>query len=136
MLKEVPAEVADPFVDSEASTIVGSSPEIKFGFENRNSSHSTFGQTYSDNDYVIAELAKHDDIDLLPTWKRRLHRMAPLFTIAAVGAYFAYFGYRIYCTVSAQITYHKIYYMAWVFISAEFLVACRSSTNTNPSGQY
>ncbi|KAG9802222.1 glycosyl transferas-like protein, partial [Aureobasidium melanogenum] len=59
-------------------------------------------------------------------WKRKLHYMAPLFTIAAMGGYFTYYAFRIYFTVDAQRTNHKTYAMAWFFIAAEFLVALPS----------
>ncbi|GAB7355557.1 hypothetical protein MBLNU459_g6031t1 [Dothideomycetes sp. NU459] len=118
----------NPFIDEEgeASTVAGSTPGSKFGFDNRFSSSSSFGQRYHDDEYTIQKLNKHDDVDLLPAWKRRLHRLAPLFTIIAVGAYFTYFAFRIIFTISAQRAYHKVYIMAWLFIGAEFLVALPS----------
>ena len=108
------------FEEDSSSTIVGSTPETKH--DHRFSSTSSFGQKYSDTEYVIAELAKHDDVALLAPWKRKLHRMAPLFTIAALGGYYVYYAFRIYYTVRAQQAYGKVFPMAWVFICAEFLV--------------
>lgn len=119
----------NPFIDEESTVTgftTGSTPDSKFGFDQRFSSSSSFGQKYHDDEYVIEKLNKHDDVDLLPMWKRRLHRLAPLFTIAAVGGYFTYFAFRIIFTVSAQRAFHKVYVMAWLFIAAEFLVARKS----------
>ncbi|KAF1348178.1 nucleotide-diphospho-sugar transferase [Delphinella strobiligena] len=90
--------------------------------DNRFSSTSSFGQKFNDTEYVIAELAKHDDVALLAPWKRKLHRMAPLFTLVALGGYYVYYAFRIYYTVEAQRAYGKTFPMAWVFIGAEFLV--------------
>ena len=42
-----------------------------------------------------------------------------------MSSYLAYFGYRIYCTNSAQQTYHKVYVMAWLFIVSEAFVASK-----------
>lgn len=125
----------NPFIDEEGetSTFTGSTPDSKFGFDNnRFSSSSSFGQKYHDDEYVIEKLNKHDDVDLLPTWKRRLHRLAPLFTIAAVGGYFTYFAFRIIFTVSAQRAFHKVYIMAWLFIAAEFMVARKFDMTARP----
>jgi hypothetical protein len=109
--------------EEDASTVTGSTPETKSGFDNRFSTTSSFGREYTDADYVVREIAKHDDIALMKPWKRKLHYMAPLFTIAAMGGYFTYYAFRIYYTVDAQRTNHKTYGMAWFFIAAEFLVA-------------
>jgi len=73
--------------------------------------------------YEINRIAAHDDADLLSPFKRRLFRFAPLFTLLAMSSYLGYFGYRIYCTVSAQTEYHRTYVMAWLFIASEFCVA-------------
>jgi hypothetical protein len=75
--------------------------------------------------YTIETLHKHDDVELLPLWKRRLYRLSPLITLLAVGAYFLYYAYRIHCTIIAQRAYHKVYIMAWLFIAAEGCVACK-----------
>lgn len=112
--------------EEDSSTVIGSTPDLKHD-RSRFSSTSSFGQKFNDTEYVISELAKHDDVDLLPEWKRRLHRMSPLFTIAALGGYYTYYAFRIYFTVEAQKKYDKVYAMAWVFIAAEFLVTGMSS---------
>ncbi|KAF2085970.1 glycosyltransferase family 2 protein [Saccharata proteae CBS 121410] len=85
--------------------------------------NSSFHQRFVESSYNVETLAKHDDIDLLPQWKRYLHKLSPLFTFLAVGAYFLYFSFRIYCTIMAQEAYDKVYAMAWVFIGAEACVA-------------
>lgn len=74
--------------------------------------------------FEIETLDKHDDADLLSPWRRKLYKLSPLFTLLSVIAYFSYYGYRIYCTVSAQQEYDKVYVMAWLFIAAEGAVAC------------
>lgn len=112
--------------EEDASTVTGSTPETKSGFDNRFSTTSSFGREYTDADYVVREIAKHDDIALMKPWKRKLHYMAPLFTIAAMGGYFTYYAFRIYFTVDAQRTNGTVYAMAWFFIAAEFLVALPS----------
>ena len=109
--------------EEDASTVTGSTPETKSGFDNRFSTTSSFGREYTDADYVVREIAKHDDIALMKPWKRKLHYLAPLFTIAAMGGYFTYYAFRIYYTVDAQRTNGTVYAMAWFFIAAEFLVA-------------
>lgn len=87
-------------------------------------STSTFSsQRYSDSEYKVEKLRGHDDAELLPTWKRRLTRFAPLCTFLAASAYFVYFSFRIYYTVSAQQAYRKVYVMAWLFIATEAAVA-------------
>lgn len=118
------------YEEDSSSTIIGSTPDMKH--DNRFSSTSSFGQKYSDTEYVIAELAKHDDNALISPWKRRLHRMAPLFTIAALGGYYVYYAFRIYYTVEAQRAYGKVFPMAWVFIVAECLVTGESTERTYP----
>lgn len=108
------------YYEDSSSTIVGSTPDMKN--DNRFSSTSSFGQKFNDTEYIIAELAKHDDNALLTPWRRKLHRMAPLFTFLALGGYYVYYAFRIYYTVMAQRAYGKVFPMAWVFIGAEFLV--------------
>lgn len=109
-----------------SSSMMGYMPDTKYDgmkYDNsRFSSTSSFGQKYNDTEYTITELAKHDDNALLSPWKRKVHRMAPLFTFAALGGYYTYYAFRIYYTVEAQRAYGKVFPMAWVFISAEFLV--------------
>ena len=89
---------------------------------------NSFERKLNPASYTIETLHKHDDVELLSLWKRRLYRLSPLFTFLAVGAYFLYYSYRIHCTIIAQRAYHKVYVMAWLFIAAEGCVACKSST--------
>jgi hypothetical protein len=86
---------------------------------------NSFKTTFETASYSIETLDKHDDVDFLPPWKRRLYRLSPIFTFLAVAAYFLYYAYRIHCTVYAQRAYHKTYVMAWLFIAAEGCVACQ-----------
>lgn len=86
---------------------------------------TSFDRKLDPDSYIIETLHKHDDIEFLPTWKRRFYRLSPLFTFLAVGAYFLYYAYRIHCTIIAQRAYHKVYIMAWLFIAAEGCVACK-----------
>lgn len=124
MIPESDLSDEDKAFEDSSSTIVGSTPDMKG--DNRFSSTSSFGQKFNDTEYVIAELAKHDDVALLSPWKRKLHRMAPLFTLSALGGYYVYYAFRIYYTVEAQRAYGKVFPMAWVFIAAEFLVTGKS----------
>ena len=118
------------FEEDSSSTIVGSTPDTKH--DHRFSSTSSFGQKYNDTEYVIRELAKHDDVALLAPWKRKIHRLAPLFTFAALAGYYVYYAFRIYYTVEAQRSYGKVFPMAWVFIGAEFLVTGTSGVSLVP----
>jgi hypothetical protein len=118
-------------MDEDASTMNGSTRDTKSRFDNRFSTTSSFGREYTDADYVVREIAKHDDIALMKPWKRKLHYLAPLFTIAAMGGYFTYYGFRIYFTIDAQNANGTVYVMAWFFIAAEFLVASKLKTLPN-----
>lgn len=94
-----------------------------------------------DSAYDIVKLHKYDDVDLMPKWKKTLFRFAPITTFGAVGSYIVYFAFRIYCTKDSQDTFHKTYWLAWFFIVAEALVACRlhstySNINTANDTQY
>jgi len=101
---------------------------------NSNNPYS-FGDTYPSSDtfdipldkslYSVDTLNEKDDVDLIVPWNRWLYRMSPLFTFLAVGVYFLYYGFRIYCTILAERAYNKTYIMAWFFIAAEGCVACK-----------
>lgn len=86
---------------------------------------TAFDRKYNVTEHKIDQLASHDDAGHLGPFKMRLHRLAPLCTFLAMSSYLAYFGYRIYCTNSAQQTYHKVYVMAWLFIVSEAFVASK-----------
>jgi hypothetical protein len=86
---------------------------------------NSFKTKFETASYTIETLDKHDDVEFLSLWKRKLYRLSPVFTFLAVAAYFLYYAYRIHCTVYAQRAYHKTYMMAWLFIGAEGAVACR-----------
>jgi len=85
---------------------------------------TSFEKRLDSRSYIVETVHKHDDVELLSTWRRRLYRLSPLFTFAAVAAYFLYYIYRIHCTIVAQQAYKKVYIMAWIFIAAEGCVAC------------
>ncbi len=85
---------------------------------------NSFQKQLDSTSYTIELLDQHDDADLITSWKRKLYRLSPMFTLLAVSAYFVYYGYRIHCTIYAQRAYHKTYVMAWLFIAAEGCVAC------------
>jgi hypothetical protein len=107
--------------------------EGKDRLQNLPLSVTSFDKRLNPDSYVTETLHKHDDIEFLPLWKRRMYRLSPLFTFLAVSAYFLYYAYRIYCTVFAQRAYHKVYIMAWLFIAAEGCVACKFSASlTDP----
>lgn len=89
-------------------------------------STTTFDYLIDKSLYDPMTVHQLDDVDLLVPWKRIVYKFSPVFTFLAVIAYFAYYGFRIYCTISAQAAYHKIYIMAWFFIAAEGCVACKS----------
>jgi hypothetical protein len=111
--------------DSIGSSGYGYVPELShnYAYHDRASTTSSFSEVYSETDYLVQEINKHDDVELLSPWRRRVHRLAPLSTLAAVAAYFTYYAFRISFTVNAQQKYHKTYGMAWVFIATEFMVA-------------
>jgi hypothetical protein len=107
-------------------------PNIERGFEHKISisksplrSVNSFQTKFEAASYNIETLDRHDDVEFLPPWKRRLYRLSPIFTFLAVAAYFLYYAYRIHCTGYAQRAYHKTYVMAWLFIAAEGCVACQ-----------
>ena len=89
-------------------------------------SSTSFETFYGDSAYDIVKLHKYDDVDLMPRWKKTLFRFAPLSTIGSLGSYIVYFAFRIFCTRNAGVKYHKAYWLAWFFIVAEALVACKS----------
>jgi len=70
-------------------------------------------------------LQKYDDVDLMPKWKKTHFRFSPVTTLGAVGSYILYFVFRNYCTWDSQLSHHKTYWLAWFFIVAEALVACK-----------
>lgn len=55
-----------------------------------------------------------------------MYRFSPFTTVLSVGAYWTYFVQRILYTVYAQNTYGQVFVMAWFFIVAEMIVACKS----------
>ena len=85
---------------------------------------SSFDKQLDPRSYQVETLHQHDDVEFLPSWKRKLYRLSPIFTFLAVAAYFLYYAYRIHCTVIAQEAFNKTYVMAWLFIAAEGCVAC------------
>lgn len=85
---------------------------------------SSFDKQLDPSSYHIETLHQHDDVEFLPSWKRKLYRLSPVFTFLAVAAYFLYYAYRIHCTVVAQEAFDKTYVMAWLFIAAEGCVTC------------
>ncbi|KAK8220206.1 nucleotide-diphospho-sugar transferase [Phyllosticta capitalensis] len=93
-------------------------------FDSDSEAQNTFAVRFEDSQYQTEKLHKHDDIDLMPRWKRAINHFTPITTIMAVGAYYLYFAFRIYCTIMAQKKYDKVYVMAWVFIAAEACVSC------------
>lgn len=72
---------------------------------------------------LVERLHGKDDIDHMPTWKRRINRLTPFFSMIAVGAYWVYFSFRIRYTIAAQAVAHKVFVMAWIFIAVEIGVA-------------
>ena len=73
--------------------------------------------------YSIQRLAKHDDIDMMPRWKRLLYRSTPLFVLATFGAHWLYFALRVIFTIAAQRAGHKTLYMAWTFVTVEAIIS-------------
>lgn len=101
-------------------------PETKVSVPRPHPTVTTFQIKFPDDvmrSSSLYKINKHDDVDLLAPWRRRVFRFAPLATFLAMSSYFAYFGYRIFCTFSAQQKYHRTYVMAWIFICSEFMVA-------------
>lgn len=64
-----------------------------------------------------------DDIDHLPTWKRRINKCTPIFSLIAVSSYWVYFVFRVKYTLAAQEVANRIFAMAWTFIAIEMGVA-------------
>lgn len=75
---------------------------------------------------MVERVHSKDDIDHLPTWKRRLNKYTPVFSLIAVTAYWVYFAFRIKYTIAAQHAANRIFAMAWTFIAVEMGVARRS----------
>ena len=73
--------------------------------------------------YSIQRLAKHDDIDFMPKWKRYMYRSTPFFVAATFGAHWLYFALRIIFTRAAQKAGHKTLYMAWIFVTCEACIS-------------
>ncbi|KAF2091600.1 glycosyltransferase family 2 protein [Saccharata proteae CBS 121410] len=103
--------------EKKEATIVDEKP-----VDSRFDSVTSFFLKHPDSSYTVEKLHSHDDVDLLPLWKRRLHHFAPVFTVLSLGAYFLYFTFRIMYTLKAQAKYHHVYVIAWFFISAEISV--------------
>ena len=76
--------------------------------------------------YTVEKYAEKDDAGYVPTWKTRLHRLLPLTSAIAIGAYWLYFAFRVRYTVAAQNLGHTVYPVAWLFLSIEFGVACET----------
>merc|ERR1712000_11804 len=79
---------------------------------------------------AVHELATHDDGDRISPWRTKLHAVTPLATSLSLGAYFAYFAYRVYATLEAQRTLHRVFPVAWLFIASEFLVSIPTCFNS------
>ena len=83
--------------------------------------------TYFDRDWVkegsIAKLARRDDKDIWPSWKRKLYWSVPFLAIATLATYWLYFILRIMFVISAQRKENKTFPLAWVFIGVEISVA-------------
>jgi hypothetical protein len=74
-------------------------------------------------DGSIIKLADRDDNEHMPQWKRYLFNTTPLWVFLSTVSYFAYFSYRIICTVDSQRQFHQAYPMAWIFIAIEVTIA-------------
>ena len=72
---------------------------------------------------MVERVHGKDDIDHLPTWKRRINKCTPVFSLIAVAAYWVYFAFRIKYTIAAQHAANRVYAMAWTFIAVEMGVA-------------
>jgi hypothetical protein len=80
------------------------------------------GLSETEDDYIIGRIAKHDDIERMSPWKRRVYRLSGLFSLATMATYWIYFVYRILCTRDAERKAQTTYWMAWMFIVTEVLV--------------
>ncbi|KAF2134355.1 glycosyltransferase family 2 protein [Dothidotthia symphoricarpi CBS 119687] len=72
---------------------------------------------------LVERVHASDDIDHLPTWKRRINKCTPLFSLVAVASYWVYFVFRIKYTLAAQAVANRVFAMAWTFIAVEMGVA-------------
>lgn len=79
--------------------------------------------THEKEEYQVLQVHHKDDVDRLPTWKHRLHKLTPLTTTASMGAFFVYFAFRIMYILDSQVQSNQIFALAWVFIAVEFGVA-------------
>lgn len=79
---------------------------------------------------LVQRLNIKDDVDLMPTWNRRVNRMTPFSSMMAVVSYWIYFGFRIRYTIDAQQAAHQIFVYAWIFIAVEMGVACVFEAST------
>jgi hypothetical protein len=85
---------------------------------------TSFHRRSDESDYVVKQLADHDDGDHLSRPRQILHKFSPAFVFLAMGAYFVYYAFRVHCIIAAQNAYKEIHVMAWLFVTAEALVAC------------
>lgn len=75
-----------------------------------------------EDDYIIARLAKHDDIERMSEWKRWVYRLSGPLSLCTIGAYWIYFVLRILYTIDAERKASATFWMAWAFIVVEVLV--------------
>jgi cellulose synthase/poly-beta-1,6-N-acetylglucosamine synthase-like glycosyltransferase len=75
-----------------------------------------------EDDYIISRIAKHDDVEMMPEWKRWVYRLSGPLSVASIAAYFIYFVLRILYTISAEHAAGQTYWMAWAFIVVEIFV--------------
>jgi hypothetical protein len=80
------------------------------------------GMSEKEDDYTILRLAKHDDIELMPTWKRYLYRFNAPLIILTIVAYWIYLVLRILYTQRAEWITGETYWMAWTFVTIEVVV--------------
>ena len=122
--KEQPSEMAMPYVPSqedrrrlESAQDTPALSEISFSKE-----HHSEGPSY-----VVEKFEKKDNAGYVATWKHRVNKLLPFSSIIAIGSYWLYLAFRVRYTVAAQRINHKVYPMAWIFLSIEVGVARESS---------
>ena len=78
--------------------------------------------------YAVKKYHDKDDAGYIPTWKIRLHRLLPLSSVCAIGAYWLYFAFRVKYTLALQYVKDTVYPVAWMFLAIEVVVACEAFT--------
>lgn len=97
----------------------------KFPFRPISPCSTTFDNKLETSSYLVQKLHQRDDHEQLTPFRRFLSRLTPIFTLLSIAAYINYFFWRIKATRDEERKDHKIYLLAWLFISAEAMIASK-----------